>query len=207
MELVAGHAVGDGPDAAEREVIRCTAEPGRGVQASEERDERGAHRRELGHDVGERTPPKPAAAAYCSNSTLVHITGSARAMRRRAVAEDALDVGHVPDDLERFHSPGASRRSACCGVKVPRNAALGDLALERVHDVSVGDELDVLKIVRLALVGVRTSGVTIVHSVSPLRSSRSAFRACLDYTNVKGCIDPVVAASKRPPLGRTRVTR
>src|SRR5712692_8527481 len=65
----------------------------------------------------------------------------------------------MPDDLEdvplarRLPPERLLRRE---GAQERR--ALGDLAFEAFHDMPAGDELDVLKVVRQALVGVRASG-------------------------------------------------
>src|SRR5260370_15120635 len=54
MALVAGHGVGDGAYAADGPVSWCAALPGRGVQATQEGDEGGAHRAELCPAIAER---------------------------------------------------------------------------------------------------------------------------------------------------------
>src|SRR6202158_263569 len=58
MELVAGHGVGDGAHAADGPGPWGAALPGRRVEATEERGERGAHRGELGHDIDEPARPE-----------------------------------------------------------------------------------------------------------------------------------------------------
>jgi hypothetical protein len=148
--------------------------PGRGIQAPEERDGRGAHRRELGHDIAERPLPEVGGRRVVGELDLRPHDGIGARDAERAVAENALDVGHVPDDLEdvplarRLSPERLSRRE---GAQVRR--ALGDLVFERLHDVPVRDEADVLEVVWQALVGVRTSGVMVgvVHPGSPLQLS------------------------------------
>jgi len=88
----------------------------------------------------------------------------------RAVAEDALGVGEVADDLDRVPLLGRLaparllRREA---VQVRRG--LDHLALEPAQDVAVGHEVDVVEVVRQALRRVRATGsrIGLGHVASP----------------------------------------
>src|SRR5258707_8885356 len=113
MSLVAGHGVGDGAYAPDGPVRWRAAPPGCGVPAAKERDERGAHRGELGHDIAERTLHEVGGRRVVGELDPDPHHGVGARDPERAVAEDALDVGHV----------GASPQSASCGVKAWRNAA------------------------------------------------------------------------------------
>jgi hypothetical protein len=68
----------------------------------------------------------------------------------------------MPDDLEdvplarRLPPERLLRREGAQGRRT-----LGDLAFEPFHDVPVGDEPDVLKVVRQALVGGRAAGAVV----------------------------------------------
>ena len=100
------------------------------------------------------------------NSTAVHITIRARDPER-AIFEDALGIGEMTEDLDGVPLPWRLPPARLLrGERVQVRAALDDLTLEERQDVALGNEVDVLEVVRLTFIGGGTPGtrVGVVHA-------------------------------------------
>ena len=86
MQLVASHGVGDGADAADGPVRGGAALPGRRVETAQERDERGARRHELGHDIAERALPVVGRRRVAFDALRASACGGVRVARKAGLS-------------------------------------------------------------------------------------------------------------------------
>ena len=74
----------------------------RRCQATQQRDGRGAHRPELGHDIAQRAISEVGGGRIVFELDPCPHDGIGARDAERAVGEDALDVAHVPDDFKNI---------------------------------------------------------------------------------------------------------